>query len=407
MRSITDRIKEIAKEIEPELIHIRRELHQYPELGIDLPKTHDIISRELHKIPNLKIREHVAGGYGIIAELQGHKDGGKNILLRADIDALPLEEKVACDYRSTHPGKMHACGHDGHATWLIGAAKILARLTDEFGGCIRFAFQPGEEVGLGADTMIHEDRVLEEPKIDMAFAAHGWPSVESGKIGIVRRYAFGCVGGFKVKIIGKKGHASWPEQTVDPIAAANEIYQHMPAILTRTIGGTEPKILSVTYMQAGETGVRNIIPQECEFGGTMRAVKKEVLEKMGQELEKEIQAVCQVYGASYEADIETHGGSVRNASELINGVKNAAAGVLGKENVYIIEEDNLGGENFSEYSSRVPSVYMFIGIRPEDQKEIPGLHSPKYKFDDSVLAGAAASFASIGIQGCRGELVEQ
>ena len=107
-----------------------------PELGINLPKTHEIISRELKKIPNLKVREHMAGGYGIIAELQGKKAQGKNILLRADIDALPLEEQVDCDYKSTHPGKMHACGHDGHATWLIGAAKILARLTGEFGGCL-------------------------------------------------------------------------------------------------------------------------------------------------------------------------------------------------------------------------------------------------------------------------------
>ena len=402
--NINEKIKKIAKEIEPELIHIRRELHQYPELGVDLPKTHDIISRELHKIPNLKIREHMAGGYGIIAELHGKKTQGKNILLRADIDALPLEEKVASDYRSRHEGCMHACGHDGHATWLIGAAKILGRLTDEFGGCIRFAFQPGEEVGKGADTMVHEDKVLENPKIDMAFAAHGWPSVESGKIGIVRRYAFGCVGGFKVKITGKKGHASWPEQAVDPIAVANEIYQHLPAILTRTISGTEPKILSVTSMQAGDTSVSNIIPQECVFGGTMRAVKKEVLERMKEEFQKEIEAVCQVYGADYEADISIHGDGVKNAPELLNGVKNAAAEVLGKENVYIMEEDNLGGENFAEYSSRVPAVYMFIGIRPEEKKEIPGLHSPKYQFDDSVLSRASAVFANIAVQGSKGKL---
>ena len=160
-------------------------------------------------------------------------------------------------------------------------------------------------------------------------------------------------------------------------------------------------------MLAGENGVRNIIPQECEFGGTMRAAKKEVLEKMGQELEKEIKAVCQVYGAAYEAKIEIHGGSVKNAPGLLNGVKNAAADVLGKDNVYIIEEDNLGGENFAEYSSRVPSVYMFIGIKPEGRAEIPGLHSTEYRFDDSVLSGAAAAFASIGIKGCQGELEEE
>ena len=187
---------------------------------------------------------------------------------------------------------------------------------------------------------------------------------------------------------------------------ANEIYQHIPSILTRTISGTEPKILSVTYMLAGENGVRNIIPQECEFGGTMRAAKKKYLKKWDRNWKKN-KAVCQVYGAAYEAKIEIHGGSVKNAPGLLNGVKNAAADVLGKDNVYIIEEDNLGGENFAEYSSRVPSVYMFIGIKPEGRAEIPGLHSPEYRFDDSVLSGAAAAFASIGIKGCQGELEEE
>ena len=348
MSNINDKIRQIAKETEPELIHIRRELHQYPELGIDLPKTHEIISRELHKIPGLKIREHAAGGYGLIAELKGKKEHGKNVLLRADIDALPLEEKVESTYKSRHDGRMHACGHDGHATWLIGAAKILAQLTDEFGGCIRFAFQPGEEVGLGADTMIEEDKVLEDPKMDMAFAAHGWPSVESGKIGIVRRYAFGCVGDFKVRIIGKKGHASWPEQTIDPIAAANEIYQHIPAILTRTVSGTEPKIMSVTYMQAGDVNVRNIIPQDCVFGGTMRAVKREVLVKnesrTGKRDKRNLPGIRDFLSGRYQDSR----GKCKERSGIIKRSEKVVADVLGKENVYIIEEDNLGGENFSQ-----------------------------------------------------------
>ena len=134
--------------------------------------------------------------------------------------------------------------------------------------------------------------------------------------------------------------------------------------------------------------------------------KKEVLEKMKAELEKEIKGICQVYGTSYEADIRIHGGSVKNAPELLNGVKKSVADVLGKENVYIIEEDNLGGENFAEYSCRVPAVYMFIGIKPEEKEAIPGLHSPEYQFDDTVLAGAAAAFANIAIHGCMGELKE-
>ena len=406
-KTVMERIKKTAKEIEPELIEIRRELHQYPELGMKLPKTHEIISRELRKIPGLLVQEHKAGGSGIIAVMRGEKGEGKTVLLRADIDALPLEEKAESEYRSKNPGCMHACGHDGHASWLIGAAKILSEIREEWGGCIKFVFQPGEEVGKGADTLINEDQVLESPGVDMAFAAHGWPSIESGRVGIARRYAFGGVGSFRVKITGQKGHASWPEQTVDSIAAASEIYQHIPAILSRKISGTESKVMSVTYMQAGDPGVRNIIPGICEFGGTMRAARRETLETMGRELEKEAKAVCDVYGALCDVDVQIHGSAVENAANLLDGVRNAASKICGSEQVYIIEEDNLGGENFSEYSRRVPSVYLFIGIRPADQEKIPGLHSPQYRFDDHVLSGAAGVFAAIGYYGCTGMLEER
>lgn len=398
-----NKIKEIARRIEPELIKIRQELHRYPELGIELPKTHEIISRELHKIPGLEIYEHMAGGSGLVGILRGKCEKGKTILLRADIDALPVEELYDCSYKSEYPGCMHACGHDGHAAWLIGAAKILAELKEEWNGCIKFVFQPGEEIGLGAQTLIEEEHILENPNVDMAFAAHGWPSVISGQIGIARRYAFGCVGSFRVKITGKKGHASWPEETIDPISAANEIYQHMPSVLTRKISGTEPKVFSVTYMIAGDPKVRNVIPQSCEFGGTIRATNSKVLKQIGEELRKETEAVCRVAGAEYELEINTNGKSVENDSVLLEGVVKTSSEILGKENVYIIEKDHLGGENFAEYSSRVPSVYLFIGIKPKEE-EIPGLHSPEYRFDDNVLAGASATFALLGYNGCMGIL---
>ena len=157
--TVIEQIKKAASEAGPYLTEIRRELHQYPELGVDLPVTHEIISRELKKIPGLDVYEHKAGGFGIIALMRGEKPEGKTVLLRADIDGLPIEEKVDCEYKSKNTGRMHACGHDGHAAWLIGAAKILSRLRSEWGGCIKFVFQPGEEVGKGADVLIDEDKV--------------------------------------------------------------------------------------------------------------------------------------------------------------------------------------------------------------------------------------------------------
>lgn len=402
--AVIEKIRRTAREIAPELTETRHELHQYPELGIDLPKTHEIISRELRKIPGLDVYEHKAGGSGIIALMKGGKAEGKTVLLRADIDALPIEEKIEFPYRSKNPGCMHACGHDGHAAWLIGAAKVLSEIRGEWGGCIKFVFQPGEEVGRGADTLIKEDKVLEAPAVDMAFAAHGWPSLESGTIGIARRYAFGGVGIFRVRVTGRKGHASWPEQVIDPIAAACEIYQHIPAILARKLNGTDSKVMSVTYMQAGDPKVRNIIPDVCEFGGTIRAAKQQTLETMGRELRREAESVCGVYGASCEVDVQIVGREVENAAGLLEGVRSAAEQIVGKEKAFIIEEENLGGENFAEYSSRVPSVYLFIGIRPSGREEIPGLHSPAFQFDDRILAEAAGTFAAIGYYGCTGRL---
>lgn len=402
--NVEERIRDLAEKEEPDLIRIRRELHKVPELGVELPETYEMIRRELQKIPGMELIEHAAEGYGLIGIMHGKLPHGKTVLLRADIDALPVEEPEGHSCRSEHPGCMHACGHDGHATWLIGAARILSAIRDSWGGCVKFVFQPGEEVGQGARALIEKDHVLENPKVDMAFAAHGWPSVESGKIGIARRYAFGCVGGFSVKITGKKGHASWPEETIDPIAAANEIYQHMPSVLARKISGTEAKVFSVTYMQAGDTKIHNVIPETCEFGGTMRAANQDVLKKMGEELEKEIQAVCHVAGARYEADIQIHGGAVHNDAALLEGTEKAAKGILGEDKVYFIEHDHLGGENFSEFSSRVPAVYLFVGIRPKEKERIPGLHSPEYQFDDHALKGAAGVFAALGYYGCMGTL---
>ena len=162
--------------------------------------------------------------------------------------------------------------------------------------------------------------------------------------------------------------------------------------------------MSVTYMQAGVEKIKNVIPQICKFGGTMRTTKRETMEKMAVELKNELRAICEVYGATYKSDIKIHGGAVENSPILLDQVREAAGEILGQEQSYIIEGDNLGGENFSEYSSRVPAVYMFIGIKPKDQVEIPGLHSPIYQFDDGVLANAASVFAMLGYQGSMGML---
>ncbi|MCR4956333.1 MAG: amidohydrolase [Lachnospiraceae bacterium] len=388
------------KEIEPKLIEIRRKLHSYPELGKEEEKTCEIIVEALKDVEGLTITKGLAHGHGVMAQLEGTGQGEgekKCVLLRADIDALPIEEINDLPYRSKHPGRMHACGHDAHATWIIGAAMLLSRLRDRFYGTVKFVFQPGEEVGFGAKEMILEDRVLENPTVDMAFAAHGWPSIEAGKVGIAARYAFGCPGGFTIKIKGKGGHGSWPYKAVNPILVGSTICTLLPQILSDKIPSVEPRIISVGAIHAGEKGVGNIIPDTCEINGTIRATKVEVMKQLKDEMEKVIAGVCNMHGAEYEFSCRYSLMGVKNHKALIPMVKESVGKVLGPEMVEVLEEDNLGGENFCEFSSRVPSVYLFMGIKNEAIAPEFSLHSPKYMLDESVLVKAAGCFASIAI----------
>ena len=391
--NLTEEIREYAKQIEPELIRIRRELHRHAEVSMKEVKTSLIIAEELRKIPFLEVQTGLAGGTGVMATLRGKREGSC-VLLRADIDALPIQEELDLPYKSQNDGVMHACGHDAHAAWILGSAMILSKFSEQLSGTVKFLFQPGEEQGKGAREMVKEDRVLENPTVDYAFAAHGWPSIDSGKIGIARRYAFGCPGGFHAVIKGKGGHGSWPYQAINPIVVAAQICTALPQILADRIQSIEPRVISIGSIHAGEPGIGNIISDTCEFSGTIRATKPEVMEKIKEEIEKVIQGCCLMHGAEYEYECH-YGNSVENASELISCVDQSAGEILGKENVFVIEQDHLGGENFSEFSSRVPSVYMFVGIRNLKITEEFSLHSPKYQLDESVLAPAAAVFSKI------------
>ncbi|MCH4110136.1 MAG: amidohydrolase, partial [Eubacterium sp.] len=193
-KHLLNEIRRSGEEIEPELIEIRRLLHRHPEASMKEYQTSAIIAEQLETIDGVQVYKGLAGGTGVMGILHGQDEGnGKCLLLRADIDALPVEEKNGLPFASENPGFMHACGHDAHAAWVLGAAEILSRLRDQFSGTVKFVFQPGEEAGKGAREMVEQDHILENPKVDMAFAAHAWPSIDAGKIGIARRYAFGVL----------------------------------------------------------------------------------------------------------------------------------------------------------------------------------------------------------------------
>lgn len=291
---------------------------------------------------------------------------------------------------------MYACGHDAHATWILGAALILSNMVEDVPGTIKFVFQPGEERGFGAREMIEQDKILENPKVDCAFAAHAWPTIESGKIGIAQKYAFGSGGGFNIKIKGKGGHGSWPYLAVNPILIASQICTMFPQILSDKVNSVHSRVISVCSIHAGKEGVGNVIPDECTICGTIRGTREEAMKIMTTEIEKVVKCCCELHGAQYECNCGYHFGGVANDSKMVNIVQKSASDILGDENAFIIEDDNLGGENFAEFSSRVPSTYMFVGIKNDKLSEEPfALHSPKFMLDENVLAKAAAVFAKI------------
>lgn len=388
-----DKILNIANEIENKLIQIRRELHQHPELALHEVETAKIIAKNLREIPGITVYENMAEGTGVAGILEGKRGAGKCVMLRADMDALPIEEQLDVDFKSVNPGCMHACGHDAHAAWIIGAAMILSRLREDICGTVKFVFQPGEECGKGATALVEKNKILQNPHVDAVFAAHAWPTVRAGQIGIAAKYAFGCPGGFTLRIIGKGGHGSWPYQCINPITVAVQICSALQAVVAENIDSVEPRVISIGSIHAGETG--NSIPDTCTIKGTIRATEMSIMKQIAEEIENVAAGITAMHKAKYELQMHINGNAVENAPELINLSKESAEEILGTGNCYIIDKKHLGGENFSEYSSRVPGCYMFVGIATDRTEGKFGLHSPVFEIAEEVIAPASAVFANI------------
>lgn len=393
---LTDKIKEKTVKYSDYMINFRRDLHRNPELSMEEYRTCQVIAEELSKMEGMAVITNLAGGTGVMGMLQGKKGPGKTVLLRADIDALPIKETTGLPFASEKEGVMHACGHDGHTSWLLGSAKILSELRDEFQGCIKFVFQPGEEGGGGGRKMVTEDKVLENPMVDAVFAAHAWPEIEAGEMHIAERSAFGYPGTFTIKITGKGGHGSWPHECIDPIAVANQVYGGLQQIVSRRLLETAARVLSVCTIHSGPQDKANIIPDCCTMSGTIRADKREVMELMVEEIKKVSQGIAEANGASAEISVR-YSEAVINSPEAIPFCMASAAKILGKDKVKVDKEPHLGGEDFSEYISRVPGAYVFAGIAIDETRGKFGLHSSNFILEESVIPKMAGVFAQFAV----------
>ncbi|MFL6978941.1 amidohydrolase [Bacillus inaquosorum] len=362
----------------------RRHLHQYPELSFQEEKTAQFVYDTLSSFGNLDISRPTRTS--VVARLIGSRTG-KRIGLRADMDALPIQEEHESDFSSLHSGVMHACGHDGHTAMLLGAAEILSQRKDEIRGEVYFIFQHAEEVHPGGAQEMVQAGVTDH--LDMCLAIHLFSAMPLGKIGLASGAVTANSDRFDITIQGKGGHASQPEQCVDPLVIASQLISHLQTISSRHTDPAERLVLSVTMCSAGSA--YNVIPDTVTLGGTLRTFKEEIREQAKLRMEQIIKGVTEAHGASYEFDFRHGYKSVVNDRDITELVKQAAVSLWGEGQVFPLEP-MMGGEDFSAFSERVPSCYIALGAGGEEM--IYPHHHPKFTFDENALPAGVKLFVN-------------
>lgn len=364
----------------------RRTLHAYPETGIHLPKTMAYIAGELEKLNiSYKLHEDISCIEATVGS------GEKCFLLRADVDGLPMQEETDLPFRAEN-GCMHSCGHDLHGAMLLGAAKLLKDHEGELPGTVKLLFQSGEEVFLGAKSAI-EAGVLENPKVDAAFAMHVIAMMPLGVV-MTGKQPMASVDGFRITLTGHGGHGSMPEAAIDPINAAVQVYLALQSLIAREIGGTEEAVLTVGRFTAGDAP--NIIPQRAELQGTLRTFDPKVRQRLRQRMEEISVAVAAAYRCKGEYESLFACASVVTEDDLTGQIERTVRKLLPQFHV-LGGAHGMGSEDFAEITQQVPSAYFMLGAGPDDEAQRLGQHNPKILFHEDVLPLGAAIYAQAAL----------
>ncbi|WP_435166032.1 M20 metallopeptidase family protein [Paenibacillus glycanilyticus] len=389
-----------AGSLHDELIAIRRDLHRHPELLYDTDRTAARVAGLLEEW-GIDVQTGVGPhfGKGVVGVLRGGLEGGRTLLLRADMDALPITEQNDVDYKSSVDGVMHACGHDAHTAMLLGAAKTLAAYRESFAGEIRFVFQPAEEGALpspldgrllsGGRDMI-EAGILEG--VDRCYALHVWPELDAGMIGIHSQYAMAASSHFHVTFQGKNGHHSSPHLAADAIQMTGAYIAGVNGMMANSIDPREQAVLAFGTVRAGT--VINAIAEQSVLTGTFRAFSKQTVAAITAGLERHAQTASLAYGGFYHIALR-EGIAVVNDSDAVEEVIRAGTAVLGGNNVRQQLEPSLAGEDFGWYLDRVPGAFILLGCGNESLGIREGLHRPKFDLDESVLVHGTRLFVQL------------
>ncbi len=378
-------IKDIAHTIAPRLIEIRRHIHSHPELSGQEYKTAAYVAGVLSSC-GLQVEELV-GKTGVVGELSPHSHDPRILAIRADMDALPIQERTDLEFASRQIGIMHACGHDVHTTVGLGTAMVLAQLGDAIPGRVRFLFQPAEETAQGASWMIR-DGVMEG--VSAILGLHTFPTILGGSVGIRYGALTAAADDIEVTIIGESGHGARPHEAIDAIWIASQVITTLQQAISRTQNPLRPVVLTFGQIQGGRAP--NVIADHVKLSGTVRSLHPETRENLPNWIEQIVANVCQPYGAKYDINYRRGVPSVINDHFLTQITEAATEEAWGSDRLQIIQEPSLGAEDFALYLEHAPGTMFRLGVGSPDQPNYP-LHHPKFQVNESAILTGVVTLA--------------
>jgi amidohydrolase len=370
-----DDIKSLIKKHGDRIVQVRRDLHRIPETANTESKTAAYVADCLGRL-GLTVRTGIAG-FGVVG-LRSFSGGGPTLMLRSELDALPVAEETGLPFASTHPGAMHACGHDGHMAMVLGAAMVLSGLADRMSGAVKYLFQPAEEGPGGAKPMIAEG-VLENPPVDFSLGCHLWPAIPAGQVGVKAGPLMAAMDRFDLVVKGKGGHGAMPHLCVDALDVGTQIVNALQRIVSRHIDPLSPAVVTIGQFNAGTTF--NIIPAEARLSGTTRTFDAEIWRSWPARIETVVKGVCQAMHADYELDYQPGYPVTVNDAGMADEIRTIAASVVGPDKV-VTPSPTMGGEDMSFFLERSKGCFYFLGV---GHAGCAPLHSPHFVFDEEVL----------------------
>lgn len=378
--SVTQALRATIETMLPEIVALRHELHQHPEIRFEEKWTSDRVAAFLDDV-GIPYERGYAKGTGIVATLEGAAEGSQTVLLRGDMDALEIEEETGLPYASRIPGRMHACGHDGHTANLCGVVKTLTQHRDLLNGAVKFVFQPAEENAAGGRYIV-EEGVLDG--VHGAFGLHGWPGLPLGAVGVKHGEAMASADFFRIRVQGKGTHAADPGSGVDPIVVAGHILTALQNLVSREVDPWDAAVVTVARIESGFAP--NVIPESAVMEGTFRALSEHVRDH----LLMAIPRVAAHTAAAHRAEAETDFTGepypcLYNDPRMSQFAARVISESIGPQALVEPQYPTMGAEDFAFYLQKVPGAYLWLGVNPSSGDAYPPLHSPKYDFNDDAL----------------------